>query len=158
MNVTDETNHQRFARDALIDRCLSAQEKNFAPGIRGQLRCGRAQSRRVVAKYLPAWSSSAETATTWCDQGFVPTLDDPGEPGTMVRRRPWASTSGVGVSPATFPGPSATQSVNSLTVTGSPSASSGRPLGLDPEHGYIEIRARGIVTHRSMVGFLAGRY
>ena len=29
--------------------------------------------------------------------------------------------------------------------------------GWTPEHGYIEIRARGVVTHRSMVAFwLAG--
>ena len=41
-------------------------------------------------------------------------------------------------------------------MTGSPSASS-RPSGAGHEHGYIEIRARGVVTHRSMVGFwLAG--
>jgi hypothetical protein len=108
--------------------------------------------------YLPAWSSRAETAATyairdsclrltippsqdlWCGGDHKPPLrvsgiqsgNFSGPVGSTIGQQPYRDGLTVREQQQTF-------------------------WGWTPEHGYIEIRARGVVTQRSMVAFwLAG--
>jgi Glycosyl hydrolases family 16 len=104
--------------------------------------------------YLPAWSSRAETAATyeirdsclhltippdqglWCAQDHTPPLrvsgiqsgNYSGPVGSTVGQQPYRAGLTVREEQQTF-------------------------WGWTPDHGYIELRARGVVTPRSMVAF-----
>ncbi len=107
--------------------------------------------------YLPAWSSRAETAATyairdsclrltippsqglWCAGDHGPPLRVPesrrarsGPVGSTIGQQPYRDGVTVREQQETF-------------------------WGWTPEQGYIEIRARGVVSPWSMFGYLAGR-
>ena len=107
--------------------------------------------------YLPAWSSSAETAATYAIKDSCLHLTIPASQGLWCagdHRPPLRCRES---SPATFPGPSAARSVSSLTVTGSPSASSSRPSGAGRQSMATSRSVPAASSHRSMVAFwLAG--
>ena len=71
-----------------------------------------------------------------------------------MRGRPRASDAGVGIQSGNFSGPVGGTAGSSRIGTGSPYARQQETFwGWTPEGGSIELRARGVVTPRSMVAF-----
>ena len=108
--------------------------------------------------YLPAWSSSAETATTYAIKDSCLHLTIPASQGLWCAgdHRPPLRVSGI--QSGNFSGPVGSTIGQQPYRDGVTVREQQQTFwGWTPEHGYIEIRARGIVTHRSMVAFwLAG--
>ena len=105
--------------------------------------------------YLPAWSSRAQTAASYELRDSCLHLSHParrrgsGAPTTTCRRCACRASS-----PATSPARSAAPAGSSRTATGSWCARRRRRSGAGPRRaGYIELRARAVVTPRSMVAF-----
>lgn len=104
--------------------------------------------------YLPAWSSRAETAATYELRDSCLHLSIP--PGQSV----WCAdghTSPLrvsGIQSGSFSGPVGSTIGQQPYRVGLEVREEQEPFwGWTPDHGYIEMRARGVVSHRSMVAF-----
>jgi hypothetical protein len=108
--------------------------------------------------YLPAWSSCAETAATYAIKDSCLHLTIPASQGLWCAgdHRPPLRVSGI--QSGNFSGPVGSTIGQQPYRDGVTVREQQQTFwGWTPEHGYIEIRARGVVTHRSMVAFwLAG--
>jgi hypothetical protein len=108
--------------------------------------------------YLPAWSSRAETLATYAIRDSCLHLTIPPSQGLWCAGDHVPLLRVSGVQSGNFSGPVGSTIGqqpyrDGLTVKEEQETF----WGWTPEHGYIEIRARGVVTQRSMVGFwLAG--
>ena len=108
--------------------------------------------------YLPAWSSRAETAATYAIKDSCLHLTIPPSQGLWCAGDHSPPLRVSGIQSGNFSGPVGSTIGqqpyrDGLTVKEEQETF----WGWTPEQGYIEIRARGVVTQRSMVGFwLAG--
>jgi hypothetical protein len=108
--------------------------------------------------YLPAWSSRAESAATYAIRDSCLHLTIPPSQGLWCAgdHKPPLRVSGI--QSGNFSGPVGSTIGQQPYRDGVTVREQQQTFwGWTPEHGYIEIRARGAVTHRTMVAFwLAG--
>jgi hypothetical protein len=104
--------------------------------------------------YLPAWSSRAESAATYAVRDSCLELSIPPDQGLWCEADHTPPIRVSGIQSGNFSGP-----VGSLV--GQQRFREGLTVreeqetfwGWTPDHGYVELRARAVVTPRSMVGF-----
>jgi Glycosyl hydrolases family 16 len=107
-----------------------------------------------VPHYLPAWSSRAETAATYdivdsCLRLFIPPEQGQWLPGD---HEPPLRVSGL--QSGNFSGPLGSTIGQQPWRDGAVVREERQPFwGWTPRHGYLEMRARGVVTPRSMVAW-----
>jgi hypothetical protein len=108
--------------------------------------------------YLPAWSSRAETAATYAIRDSCLHLTIPPSQGLWCAGDHSPPLRVSGIQSGNFSGPVGS-TIGQQPYRDGLIVREQQPTfwGWTPEQGYIEIRTRGIVTQRSMVGFwLAG--
>jgi hypothetical protein len=104
--------------------------------------------------YLPAWSSRAETVATYAIRDSCLHLTIPPSQGLWCGGEHWPPLRASGIQSGNFSGPVGSTIGqqpyrDGLTVREEQEAF----WGWTPQPGFIEMRARGVVTPRSMVGF-----
>ena len=108
--------------------------------------------------YLPAWSSRAETRASYAMRDSCLHLTIPPSQGLWCAEDHWPPLRVSGIQSGNFSGPVGSTIGQQPYRDGLTVREQQQTFwGWTPEQGYIEIRARGVVTQRSMVGFwLAG--
>jgi len=104
--------------------------------------------------YLPAWSSRAETAATYAIADSCLRLSIPPEQGLWCAHDHSPPMRVSGIQSGNFSGPVGSTVGQQPYRDGVTVREQQEPFwGWTPDHGYIELRARGVVTDQSMVAF-----
>jgi Glycosyl hydrolases family 16 len=104
--------------------------------------------------YLPAWSSRAKTAATYAIKDSCLHLTIPPSQGLWCAGDHMPPLRVSGIQSGNFSGPVGSAIGQQPYRDGLMVKEEQETFwGWTPEHGYIEIRARGLITPRSMVGF-----
>jgi len=107
--------------------------------------------------YLPAWSSKAATAATYDLRESCVHLTIPPDQGLWCGDDHAPAMRVSGIQSGSFSGPVGSTVGQQPYGQGLTVREEQEPLwGWTPDHGYVEMRARGVVTPRSMVAFCSG--
>lgn len=104
--------------------------------------------------YLPAWSSRAATAATYEIRDSCLILSIPPEQGPWLPGEHTPPLRVSGIQSGNFSGPVGSGVGQHPWRAGAVVREEQEPFwGWTPEHGYLEMRARGVITQRSMVAW-----
>ena len=111
--------------------------------------------RRVwLPHYLPAWSSRAASAATYEIKDSCLYLTIPPEQGLWCADRHTPPMRVSGIQSGNFSGPvGSTFGQQPFRAALTVQEEQDTFWGWTPDHGYVELRARGVITQRSMVAF-----
>jgi hypothetical protein len=101
--------------------------------------------------YLPAWSSRADTAATYAISDSCLTLSIPPDQGLWLPGEHLPPLRVSGIQSGNFSGPVGSTLGQQPWRTGAVVREEQEPFwGWTPDHGYLEMQARGFITKRSM--------